>query len=675
MESREMAFSDFLELMCSKCPDSPALTCEGTTVTFDQLRIGAMRCALQLSRKGIGKGDKVGLWGFNSLAWMISFLGITEAGAAAVLVNYGLKGEDTSALLKSVEANWLITGPNAVTIENPAAAGKVASDAGIPAERIINYLDLAMAALNPGAPIPAKDDITELQLIRSSMDVHETQVLIYTTGTTSFPKAPQLSPYSILNDAFHAASVFFPDTDIVGTTGLLALPLFHSYGLTVIFSLMSKGIHVILPPILKPDILADLIEKYGVRDMASVGAIYGMLTQLPDFDTKVAGKLRYCIVGGGFETPVKMMRLENAFRGAKIINGYGQTECSPIISVASGADRLEKRAVTVGRPLPGLDVKIWNKGLKNVPDGTIGEVVVKGFCQMNGYYGLPAEKQVIDADGWLHTGDLGRFDEEGMLQLTGRIKDIIIRCGENISPSDIEQVLLEDELIQDVKVMGAPHPVWGESVEACVVTKNNAWLDEDAMKKRLRAKLSSYKIPSHFFVFRKFPLNENGKLDQRTLKAMMLNRLRGRNIMEVLDMGMNIFSVTMKNQSYTIYPTCSMVCSLAERLGFDEKQINRIRHGVEEMLTERVEKAYSESANICLDVELLPQWLRLRFTDSGRLYQLDDEENSLSAKIILANVDAYSANTNPNGETEYCLDYMYGEDFDVKKYLVEHTKA
>ncbi len=674
MEPRELIFSDFLDLMNEKCPDVPAVTCEGTTLTFAQLRIGVMRCALSLSRAGIGKGDKVGLWSFNSIAWLISFLGITETGATAALMNYGLKGEDTSALLRSVDANWLVVGQNAMTIFDPESAAGVAADAGISAERTLRDMDLARAALDPGAPLPTAEDIDEYKKLRVSAGPHDTRVLIFTTGTTSFPKAPELSSYSILNDARSAAGVIFPENDTMGTVGLLALPMFHSYGLTVVFAMLSKGIHVILPPVLKADIIAGLIETYDVKVMASVGAIYGMLTQAPGFDKKVAGRLRYCIVGGGFETPVKMMRLENAFRGAKIINGYGQTECSPIISVASGSDRLEKRAVTVGRPLPGLEVKIWSRERGFVPEGTIGEVVVKGFCQMNGYYGLPKEKQVIDSDGWLHTGDLGRFDEEGMLQLTGRIKDIIIRCGENISPSDVEKVLLEEEQIRDVKVLGAPHVVWGESVEACVVTKDNAGLDEDALKARLRTKLSSFKIPSHFFVFKQFPLKENGKLDQRTLKADMLNRLRGRNIQDVLDMGMNIFSITLKNQSYTIYPTCALVCGLAEKLGFDKTQIHRINHGVEEMLTERIEKAFSGSADIRLDVELLPQWLRLRFADSGRLYRLEDAENSLSAKIILANVDAYSVMTNARGETEYCLDYQYGDDFDVKEYLMKNQK-
>ena len=674
MVPKEIIFSEFLDGMCEICADAPAVTCEDVTVSFAQLRQGALRCALQLSRAGIGRGDKVALWGFNSIAWLISFLGITGAGATAVLMNYGLKGEDTAALMKSVGVDGLIVGPNAVVVVKPDAVGTIAASAGIPADRIFRDLDLAKAALDPAAPLPTEEDMAEYQALQTAMDPHDTQVIIYTTGTTSFPKAPQLSAYSILNDAYMAADRIFPDQDRVESTGLLALPLFHSYGLTVTFAFLSRGIHMILPPVLKPDILAKLIDTCQVRDMASVGAIYEMLTYLPDFDARVAGKLRHCVVGGGFETPVKMMRLENAFQGAKIINGYGQTECSPIISVASGEDRLEQRAVTVGRPLKGLDVKIWDREQGFVPQGTVGEVVVRGFCLMNGYYGLPEEKQAVDADGWLHTGDLGRFDEEGMLQLTGRIKDIIIRCGENISPLDVEKALLEEDEIREVKVLGAPHVVWGESVEACVILKDGATLDEDGLRQRLRLKLSSFKIPSHFFEFKVFPLNENGKLDQRTLKANMLNRLHTQVVMDELKMGMTIFSTTMKNQSYTIYPACALVCGLAERLGFGGKQVNRIRHGVEEMLTERVEKAYSESADIRMDVELLPQWLRLRFTDSGKLYRLDADENSLSAKIILANVDAYSARTNADGETEYCLDYQYEDEFDVKSYLMKHTK-
>jgi len=675
MEARELLFSDLLTEMAMKCPAAPALTCEGKTMSYGELKVMADRCSVQLIKAGVKRGDRVALWGFNCTPWVVAFLGIVGAGAVAVLMNYGLKSEDESALMKSTGANWLIIGPNTISLRSPEEAVKTGVLAGIPQDHILKDSDLIKACMAMEGPALSPEDAAHLRAVRSEMNPHDTQVIIFTTGTTSFPKAPQLSSYSVINDALSAGTIIFPSEGLEPTPFLLALPLFHSYGLCVMFATLAKGMHIFLPVVLKPDTINDLINENNILDMASVGAVYGMMTQRPDFDIKVAGKMRYCIVGGGFETPMKMMRLENAFCGAKIINGYGQTECSPIISLASGADPLEKRAVSVGRPIPGLDVRIWRADKGFLPQGDVGEVVVKGFSLMNGYLNLPPEKQAIDADGWLHTGDIGRFDEEGMLILTGRIKDIIIRCGENISPSDVEKAILEDENITEVKVLGAPHPVWGESVEACIAVKDESAFSEEGLKKRLKEKISSFKVPSHFFLYPKFPLNQNGKLDQRTLKADMLQRLMALNIRQALDDGMRILSLTLRNQAYTIYPACAFVSGIADQYKFSDRQIKRVRLAVEEMLTERINNAYESGGNIRLDVVLMPQWLRFTFADNGKKYRLEDVENSLSAKIILANVDSYSVDTAADGKVEYHLDFQYADDFDVKEYIVRNTRA
>ena len=201
-----------------------------------------------------------------------------------------------------------------------------------------------------------------------------------------------------------------------GKTLCLALPTFHSYGLMVGFTYMCLGAHIFLSPLLKPDTLLNILYENKISDMCSVGAIFGMLTSMPEFEEKLTGQLKLCIVGGSFTTPVEMMRFEKALGGGKLLCGYGQTECSPVITVEGYDDPLERRAVSVGRSLPNHEVRIWNEGTGFAAQGEVGEIVVKGPSLMNGYYGLPEEQQAIDKDGWLHTGDLGRFDEDGMLQ-------------------------------------------------------------------------------------------------------------------------------------------------------------------------------------------------------------------------------------------------------------------
>ena len=685
-----MNYYDFLNYITAKYGDKTAITCGDKSVTYKQLKQSVDKCALHFIDCGMNKGDRVVLWAVNTIEYVTTFYGILEAGGIAVLMNYGLSAEDTGALTKMVGASWAILGGNKVSQKDPMAAAECILEAGVEPEHLRMEGIPKELLIKAGVPaemldvIPSVGDITcddldadgakRLAERAAQVDTQDTQVIIFTTGTTALPKAVQLSPGSMLNDAKGAIEVL--RDDIVPSL-CLALPLFHSYGLLVMQIFLMLGNHLIMVPLFqKPELLIAAIDQHKVRGLASVGAIYGMLTRHEDFESKIKGKLKTIITGGGFTTPVEMMRLENAFGGdARILCGYGQTECSPVISVEKGSDPLERRAVSVGHVLPGLDVRIWRIEDGFVPQGEIGEVVVKGYNTCNGYYGLPEDKQPFDKDGWLHTGDMGRFADDGMLQLTGRIKDIIIRCGENISPLDVEQAILQESVIREVKVLGAPHPMWGESVEACIVLNNSDKFDEDALRKALKSHLAPYKIPSHFFIYPAFPLNENGKLDQRSLRASMLNRLMEHYIASSLDEGLRILHISLKNKPYSIAPITGLAQELAEQLKFSSRQALRIRLAVEEMLTERINNAYEENGEIEVDIMLMPQWLRIRFVDTGKAYRLDAPDASISAKIILHNVDGYFSRTDEHGKAEYCLDYQYIDDFDVKAYLMRHSKT
>ena len=666
MDFSKKTFSELLRQNAIKIPDSPAITCRDKTVTYAQLKHLSDRCSLKLLQGGFKKGDKAVIWGFNGIEWMVSFFGITQIGGVAALMNYGLKPADVAALSKMVEASWGVIGGNTVSIADQNAAVKALADGGVPMQHIFP----ATAFVGQDAFAPISDEERKiLDEAVAKTEPYDTQVIIYTTGTTSIPKAVMQSSGSILSNAEGGIMAIGKNT---GKTLCLALPTFHSYGLMVGFTYMCLGAHIFLSPLLKPDTLLNILYENKITDMCSVGAIFGMLTTMPEFEEKLTGQLKLCIVGGSFTTPVEMMRFEKALGGGKLLCGYGQTECSPVITVEGYDDPLERRAVSVGRSLPNHEVRIWNEGTGFAARGEVGEIVVKGPSLMNGYYGLPEEQQAIDKDGWLHTGDLGRFDEDGMLQFAGRIKDIIIRSGENISPVEIERVLLEQPEVAAAKVMGAAHPIWGESVEACLVLRKP--IDEDEFRARLKEKMASYKVPSHFFIYSTFPLNENGKLNQKALHADMLTKLYETNLMAAVNQGLQIMDLSLKNRSYNVVPACSMVEQLADQLHFDSEKAGSIRLSVEEMLTDRISNAFDENGTIRMEVLLMPEWMRLRFTDTGRKYSLEDEDKSLSAMIILANVDSYSTGEGQKGETEYCLDYQYNDDFNVKDYLMTYKE-
>ena len=665
MEEKNLVFGKWLEELAGRYGSKPAVTC-GLTVTYNELYEASKRCASTLIAAGVQKGDHVILWAINGIDWLVAFFGTAMAGGVATLMNYGLGAEDVTALTKMTEASWALIGGNKVSAEDPKAAAAAVVMGGVPMNHIMSTPELLKSVLDPSKPYDSEAVAERAAMVRPE----DTQFIIFTTGTTSLPKAVQLSSLSALSDAYGSIEVLKDD---LSEKGCNALPLFHSFGLIVSLILLECGMHDFLVADIKPQPVVDIISQNNVGLMATVGAVYGMLTMLPDFDEKIAGKVKTCVVGGGFTTPTEMMRVENALGGGRLLIGYGQTECSPVIAVNVGSDPLERRAVSVGRILPNIEVRIFREGTGFLPDGEIGEVLVKGPITMNGYFGLPDEAQPFDEDGWLHTGDLGLIAEDGLLQLAGRIKDIIIRSGDNISPSEIEKAMMEEPGIREVKVLGAPHPIWGESVEACVVLKGDGF-DEKALRTSLRSRMSSYKVPSHFFVYPEFPLNSNGKLDQRGLQADMLGKLRKVYIANALNEGLRMLSISVKNKAYTIAPVCDLVQGLAEQLGFRGKKVFQIRMAVEEMLTERIANAYDANGEITVEVILMPHWLRIRFTDAGKPYQLGAKDASISARIILSNVDAYGTSLGGEKVVGTNLDWQYAKEFDVSEYLLYHKE-
>ena len=514
MERKELSFYEFLKEQSAAYGGRPAAACGDTELSYGGLLTRVEGAAAELAARGLARGDRAVIWGFNSLEWLIAFYAVTAVGGVAVLMNYGISIADAGALAGNAGASMILYGGCRAGISQPDAPYNAADIAGIPRDRVIAISSLAQCR-------------TEKSFSAAPVKARDTQVIIFTTGTTSKPKAVCLSSYSIINDAVGAYEILKSG---LGNTVFIALPLFHSYGLLVCHVFLSCGKRVYLTPYLKPDTVARVIGSGEVDDMASVGAVYAMLTRLPQFEEKVKGRLNLCIVGGGFTTPAEMMRLEREFGGARILCGYGQTECSPVISVAAPDDTLETRAVSVGHILPGIEVRVWREDTGYAAHGEIGEIAVKGYCTMNGYFNAELTVSPFDDEGFLHTGDVGRLIDGDMLQLTGRLKDIIIRCGENISPAEIEQALTETDGVRSAKVMGFPHSIWGESVEACIVTEKPVPPDEHEkvaafMISELKKKLSSYKIPSHIFIYDSFPLSDNGKLDVHALREDLAGRL------------------------------------------------------------------------------------------------------------------------------------------------------
>ena len=648
--------------LCRDYPGRLAIVGNGGSCTYEDMRRGILGLEKRLRTMGVKRGSRVALWSYNSANWLIAFFAIVRSGGTAVLVNYSMGSEDAAELLTMTETGFLLCGDNGETKKDPDAMGKLASLAGIPESRC---MDIRPTALDLGH---AFRDEAEAPESPDESDENDTAFIIFTSGTTSQPKAVQISQRAL---SFDADAFNTNIGEYAGRSVCVAVPLFHILGLLMSYAYLCRGATVCLPANYRPDTLVREIDAYRISDMAAVGAIYLSLADAEGFEKNVVPNLHLCMIAGGMSTPVQMMRLELQYANATFINMYGQSEAAPLTMVRP-SDMVEKRAQTVGQPIEGMDIRISDGKGGFLPQGEIGEVVARGGNLMNGYDKLPSDKQPIDENGWLYTGDLGYLDADGYLHLSGRIKDVIIRGGENISPSEIESALNQMENIREAKVMGAPHPIYGESVEACVtMTDGGKSFDQEALKAALRRVIARFKVPSHIFLYDSFPLNVNGKLDQRTLHADMLTRLRRLAVDEELAGGVTVFDVVVRNSDYAIVPVTSMASELAQSVGFSRRRLMSIRLAVEEMLTERITDAYSAAGDIRVRITLMPEWLRISFSDDGAEYFIDKRrDTSMSAKIILKAVSDFHTDY-PEGKPVYCMDFLYENEFSIQEFLMK----
>lgn len=667
METEQYTYGKILKKLALENPDGIALNFNGQDISFKKFNSVTDQFANYLIEKGLCPGDKVAVWGYNSANWLMSFVSIIKAGGVAVFMNYSLPSSEFSSLIKMVEVKFIVYGKNRELKNNENAlveisqATGVEEEAFIPMDKIIHEFEESLD----------KDIIPMFDLEKE--DPKRTAVIIFTTGTTSVPKPVQLSQFGVIKNSFDYVNV---NQEYCGKKVCVAAPLFHIYGLTISTFYWCTGRTVYLIEKIKIETIKDIIYKYSISDMASVGTIYFNLIEENDFDIKVMPNINLCFIAAGFSTPVQIMRLESAFRHAKFVNAYGQTETSPALTVINADDCLEKRLHTVGKVLPDMEVRIWDKERGFLGTNESGEIVTKGYQVMNGYFGLPYEMQPFDENGWLHTGDLGYFDDESYLHLSGRIKDIIIKSGENISPVDVEKEISRFDGIKEVKVLGAPHNITGESVEACIVLADKKPFDEEKIRVFLKENIAPFKIPEHFFIFDKFPVNANNKLDVRSLKDEMVKRLRTVKISKALQRGFEISTVSFKSSPLFIDSAISMLEKFIPVLKYSENRTKQICKTIRAILQERILNAYTPVGEIQLSLKLMSGFLRIEMFDEGDKYFIENNNNSNeSAKIILEYVNKFSTLKNRNEQTVYCFDFNYDEDFDIMDFLQSNSRT
>jgi fatty-acyl-CoA synthase len=353
------------------------------------------------------------------------------------------------------------------------------------------------------------------------VSLHAAAQIQYTSGTTGFPKGAVLHHRGIVNNArlYTARLGLGP-----GGVQLSAMPLFHTAGcvMSVLGAVVTRGT-LVLPPYFDPGLMLELIAAERPATMLGVPTmLIGMLDH-PGFRPGRHGIGTAVVTGGAVVPPALVGRVEAAF-GAPVSIVFAQTEASPVITQTSPQDTAEDRAHTLGRPLPQTEVKITDPASgQTVAPGVTGEVCTRGYHVMTGYFRDPDKTAAaIDSDGWLHTGDLAAMDERGYCQIAGRLKDMIIRGGENIYPREIEQVLFGHPAVADVAVVGVPDPKWGEQVAAFIRPAPGQTPDPDELFAYCREHLAPHKTPRHWTVLEQFPLTPSGKIQKFVLREHFL---------------------------------------------------------------------------------------------------------------------------------------------------------
>ncbi len=500
-------------------PDRVAVIFNETKLTYAQVNGAANQVANGLTARGIGKGDKVALSCPNLPYFPIVYYGILKTGATVVPLNVLLKGREIAYHLDDSDAKAFFCFQG--TPDLPM--GQFGYDGFQKAERCEHFF---MITADPAAPSPIEGTMTMGQMMhgqspaftRAVTSSNDTAVILYTSGTTGQPKGAELTHSNMVMNARVCADNLFPTID--HPVHLITLPLFHSFGQTVQMNTgFYQGASISLLPRFDPDAALAIMERDNVSSFAGVPTMYWAILHYPHADKydleKIARNMQIA-VSGGSAMPVEVMRAFGERFTVKILEGYGLSETSPVASF----NRIDKPAKpgSVGLPIWGINIRIVDEDDNDVPQGELGEIVIKGHNVMKGYYKRPEATAEVMRTGWFHSGDIGYIDEDGYVYIADRVKDMIIRGGFNVYPREIEEVLITHPAVSLAAVIGVLHDSHGEEVKAFVILKPGAEATPEELVAWSKENMAAYKYPRIIEIREELPMTATGKILKRELR-------------------------------------------------------------------------------------------------------------------------------------------------------------
>ena len=508
--------------------------------TWQEFNDECDRIAKGFLAHGVKKGDKIAIWATNVPEWLLTLFAACKIGAVLVTVNTAYKVFELEYLLKQSDTKLLVMidgykGTSYVEIVRELCKGLGKRWEHL--NPMLPFLDEVVyagagdcpAGMTPWAQLEKDGEQIPDEALREigeSLSCHDVINMQYTSGTTGFPKGVMLSHYNILNNGKGIGDCMrFTENDKL----CVVVPFFHCFGLVLAtMASLTHATTMVPVDLYSPVKVMEAISRERCTAFHGVPTMYIAMLEHPDFEKYDFSSLRTGIMAGS-PCPVKVMEaVVERMNMREITITYGQTEASPATTMTTTDDSLELRVATVGRSMPHVETKIVDPETgRTLGPGEVGEFCSRGYNTMKGYYKMEeATRQVIDKDGWLHSGDLATVDENGYYKITGRIKDMIIRGGENIYPKEIEEFLYTIPDIQDVQVIGVPSQRFGEEVMACIVRREGSAITEEEVKELVRSHMARHKVPRYVAFLDAFPMTASGKIQKFRLREWAVEELR-----------------------------------------------------------------------------------------------------------------------------------------------------
>ncbi|MDQ0429677.1 fatty-acyl-CoA synthase [Planomicrobium stackebrandtii] len=490
---------------------------------------------------GIEKGEHVAIWSDNKREWLLSQFATGKMGGVLVTVNTSYQSSELEYLLEQSDATTLILGEefkgtSYIEILNTVCPELATADKGKIISKKLPHLKRVIVMSNNNYPgIYSWNEFeafaegisdSEYEERFASMIPDDVINIQYTSGTTGFPKGVMLTHLNVVNNG-----KLIGDTMNLTEKDRLCIPVpfFHCFGCVLgTMAAVTHSTTMVIAEQFEPKRVLQMVQDEKCTGLHGVPTMFIAELNHPEFASFDTSTLRTGIMAGS-PCPIEVMKKVIHDMGASEITiAYGQTESSPVITQTRADDDIEKRVSTVGKPHAGVEVKIIDPVTgEEVEPGIPGELCTRGYHVMKGYYkNEEATQAAIDSEGWLHTGDIAVEDEDGYIAITGRIKDMVIRGGENIYPREIEEFLYQHPSVQDVQVVGVPDPKYGEELMAWVILKEGEGLEAEELKEYCSGKISRHKIPRYIEFIKEYPMTASGKIQKFKLRELSVEHSR-----------------------------------------------------------------------------------------------------------------------------------------------------